>query len=74
MLSYLYYEKNREGNSLDSTDKFLYWKDIAEYDLETAEAMFRTGRWLYVVFMCQQSIEKLCKGIILLISKQQKNF
>jgi HEPN domain-containing protein len=47
-------------------EKFEYWVDIAEYDLKTAEAMFETGRWLYVVFMCQQAIEKLCKGLYVL--------
>jgi len=47
---------------MDAKDKFGYWLDIAEYDLDTAEAMFLSGRWLYVVFMCQQAIEKLCKG------------
>jgi len=51
---------------MDSQDKFEYWWDIAQYDLETAQAMFDTGRWLYVVFMCQQAIEKLCKGLYLL--------
>ena len=47
-------------------EKFEYWLDIAQYDLETAEAMFSSERWLYVVFMCQQAIEKLCKGLYLL--------
>ena len=28
--------------------------------------MFTAGRWLYVVFMCQQAVEKLCKGLYLL--------
>jgi HEPN domain-containing protein len=28
--------------------------------------MFVAGRWLYVLFMCQQAIEKLCKGLFLL--------
>ena len=51
---------------MDSSDKFEYWQDIAQYDLETAQAMFTAGRWLYVVFMCQQAIEKLCKGLYLL--------
>ena len=32
----------------------------------TAQAMYKTGRWLYVVFMWQQAIEKLCKGLYLL--------
>jgi HEPN domain-containing protein len=47
-------------------EKFEYWLDIAEYDLETAESMFETGRWVYVAFMCQQAIEKLCKGLYVL--------
>jgi len=28
--------------------------------------MLNGGRWLYVVFMCQQSIEKLIKGLYVL--------
>lgn len=40
------------------------WLHIAEYDLETAKAMLKTGRYLYVAFMCHQSLEKLLKGII----------
>ncbi|MDR3247190.1 MAG: HEPN domain-containing protein [Treponema sp.] len=51
---------------MDAQEKFEYWLDIAQYDLDTAEAMFASGRWLYVVFMCQQAIEKLCKGLYLL--------
>jgi len=51
---------------MDSLEKFEYWWDIAQYDLETAQAMFTAGRWLYVAFMCQQAIEKLCKGLYLL--------
>ena len=51
---------------MDLPEKFNYWLDIAQYDLRTAEAMFETGRWFYVVFMCQQSIEKLVKGLYLL--------
>lgn len=43
-------------------DKVAYWTDIADYDLETAEAMYQTGRWLYVAFMCHQVIEKILKA------------
>lgn len=39
-----------------------YWFDIANYDLDTAEAMYQTGRWLYVAFMCHQVIEKTLKA------------
>ena len=45
-----------------AVDKKLYWKEMADYDLETAEAMFTTGRWLYVGFMCHQVIEKILKS------------
>ena len=43
-------------------EKIRYWLDIAEYDLETAEAMLQTGRYLYVGFMCHQVIEKILKA------------
>lgn len=39
-----------------------YWLDIADYDLDTAEAMHQTARWLYVAFMCHQVIEKTLKA------------
>ncbi|MEA4884368.1 MAG: HEPN domain-containing protein [Clostridia bacterium] len=39
-----------------------YWVDIADYDLETAKAMLVTERYLYVGFMCHQTIEKLLKA------------
>lgn len=40
------------------------WLGIAEYDLGTAKAMLQTGRYLYVAFMCHQSLEKLLKAVI----------
>jgi len=40
------------------------WEDQARYDLETAHAMLRSGRFLYVLFCSQQSIEKLLKALI----------
>lgn len=43
-------------------DKVKYWLDVADYDLETAEAMLATRRWLYVGFMCHQVIEKMLKA------------
>ena len=52
--------------NMDAQEKYEYWLDIAQYDLETAIAMLVGGRWLYVVFMCQQAIEKLVKGLYIL--------
>lgn len=51
---------------MDNKEKYGYWEDIAEYDLGTAEAMLLSGRYLYVVFMCQQAVEKLVKGLFVL--------
>lgn len=42
--------------------KIKYWIDLSDYDLETAEAMLRSKRYLYVGFMCHQSIEKAFKA------------
>lgn len=39
------------------------WLKQAEYDLDTAEYMFKGGRYFYAVFMCHLSIEKALKGI-----------
>ena len=44
-------------------EKYQYWLELARYDLNTADAMFKTERWFYVSFMCQQAIEKCCKGL-----------
>lgn len=47
-------------------DKFEIWKEWlkqAEYDLGTAEAMFKSKRYIYTVFMCHLSIEKALKGL-----------
>jgi len=51
---------------MDSQEKFEYWLNTAKYDLKTADAMLEAGRWFYVIFMCQQAIEKLVKGLYLL--------
>ncbi len=36
--------------------------DIADYDLGTAEDLFKSRRWIYVAFMCHQVVEKTLKG------------
>ena len=39
------------------------WFKQAEYDMKTAEAMFKARRYIYVVFMCHLSLEKALKGL-----------
>ena len=43
-------------------DKSKYWTDLSDYDYDTAEAMLVSKRFLYVGFMCHQTIEKIFKA------------
>jgi len=38
------------------------WLDSAQYDMETAEYMFGSGRYIYTVFMCHLALEKALKA------------
>jgi HEPN domain-containing protein len=40
------------------------WFDMATYDLETAKAMLKSKRYLYVGFMCSLAVEKSLKAVI----------
>lgn len=46
------------------------FKDSAEYDLQTAETMLSSGRYIYVIFMCHLSIEKMLKAIVAEVTKK----
>lgn len=46
------------------TDKVLYWLELADYDLETARMMLKTKRYVYVGFMCHQTVEKAMKAVV----------
>jgi len=52
-------------------DKFQYWIDLAEYDIETAKVMLQSGRYLYVGFMCHQTIEKMLKAFYVKTKNEQ---
>jgi len=39
------------------------WLKQADYDMDTADYMFRGGRYMYTVFMCHLSLEKALKGL-----------
>ena len=40
------------------------WLERVKYDMDTAEAMYVTGRYIYAVFMGQQAIEKCFKALM----------
>ncbi|MCM8778386.1 MAG: HEPN domain-containing protein [Candidatus Omnitrophica bacterium] len=46
------------------------FKESADYDLKTAETMLESGRYIYVIFMCHLSIEKMLKAIVAETIKQ----
>jgi HEPN domain-containing protein len=43
-------------------EKVKYWIELSDYDYDTALAMLQSKRYLYVGFMCHQTIEKILKA------------
>lgn len=41
-----------------------HWIKLSDYDVETAKAMHKAGRYLYVLFCCQQAVEKRLKALV----------
>jgi HEPN domain-containing protein len=50
---------------MPETELIRKWLDRVDYDMDTARAMLQTGRYIYVVFMCQQSVEKCLKAFLI---------
>ena len=49
-----------------------HWVERSQYDLDTAKVMLDTGRYLYVAYMCQQTVEKMLKALI--AQQDKENF
>ena len=47
---------------MNQKEKIQYWVELSDYDFETSEAMFISKRYLYVGFMCHQTIGKILKA------------
>lgn len=47
---------------MEIKERITYWLDIAHYDLLSAKAMLETKRYLYVGFLCHQTVEKCLKA------------
>lgn len=56
---------------MDSKEKYDYWLEAAQYDLESARVMMNGGRYMYVAFMSQQAIEKIVKGLYSLYTEKE---
>jgi HEPN domain-containing protein len=53
--------RNRMSDILDKPPD--EWLRQADYDMDTAEVLYKEGRYFYAVFMCHLSIEKALKGL-----------
>lgn len=62
MLKFVLYYLYKEEIKISDFNKIEYWIELAEYDFETAKAMLKSKRYLYVGFMCNQVIEKIFKA------------
>jgi len=47
---------------MTNDEKIQHWINLSDYDVETADAMLLTKRYLYVGFMCHQVVEKIFKA------------
>jgi HEPN domain-containing protein len=56
------------------TDQINYWRELSDYDIETADAMQKSKRYLYVGFMSHQSIEKILKAYFVKINGESAPF
>ena len=59
---------------MTNEEKVQHWIRLSEYDLDTAEAMLTTKRYLYVAFTCQQAIEKIFKAYYVKIKNDEPIF
>lgn len=55
-------------------DRVKYWLELSEYDLETAIAMLNSRRYLYVGFLCHQTIEKIFKAYYTFLTSETAPF
>lgn len=59
---------------MTNNEKATYWQELANYDFDTAYAMMETKRYLYVGFMCHQTIEKILKAYFTKVTEQVPPF
>ena len=45
------------------TKSIANWIESSAYDIKTADHMLRTKRYVYVLFMCHLSVEKMLKAL-----------
>lgn len=48
---------------MTSKEKYSYWLQLVNYDLDTTKALIDAEKWTYVAVLCQQAAERLVKGM-----------
>lgn len=56
---------------MTSAEKYVYWRILSDYDIETAKCLITGKRWIYVTFVCHQSVERLLKGMHVYHTKKE---
>jgi len=56
---------------MTNEERVQHWINLSDYDLDTAEAMLTTKRYLYVAFTCQQAIEKMFKAYYVKLKNEE---
>jgi HEPN domain-containing protein len=56
------------------TEKIKYWIELSDYDFDTALAMLKSERFLYVGFMCHQAVEKILKAYFISLKNEDPPF
>ncbi len=55
-------------------EKVQYWRELSDYDIDTAIAMHKSKRYLYVGFMCHQALEKIFKAYYIKLTSEVAPF
>jgi HEPN domain-containing protein len=67
-------EPNKIMKAFDTEKTVSYWLEGAEYDLGVANAMFKSKKYPYALFMGHLSLEKLLKAVVVKHTKGHAPF
>jgi HEPN domain-containing protein len=59
-----------KNKKFDVKKTIIYWCKGADYDLETAESLFESGRYPYALFFGHLALEKLFKALVVKKAKE----
>lgn len=50
---------------MTGSEKYKHWKMLSDYDIETAGILLENKRYNYVAVLCEQSVERMIKGMFI---------